>query len=67
MFAHRIPPPASVAQLVEHLLAMQKVVGSTPITRSIFYCVNPYKNHVVYILTQRLDIYCLSENNPNIP
>ena len=26
---------ASVAQLVEHLLAMQKVVGSKPITRSI--------------------------------
>jgi hypothetical protein len=27
--------PADVAQLVEHLLAMQKVVGSSPIIRSM--------------------------------
>ena len=40
---------------------MQKVVGSTPITRSIFFFVIHLKKHNGLSLTQWLDIYCLIE------
>ena len=40
---------------------MQKVVGSTPITRSIFFFVIHLKNHNGLSLTHWLDICCLSE------
>ena len=39
---------------------MQKVVGSPPITRSIFFFATPQKNHNGLSLPLRLDICCLS-------